>query len=332
MKINMPGGDNKNSITSRIEWVDTYGDIYENAIHGRSDYPVSIYFIDLKKEGMHYIPWHWHEEMELMFVYNGAVKISTNDVSYIVESGCGVLINQNVMHSVYPEADGKCELHSIIFHPNFIMDSSNTHLQDTYLTPIQGPAKFKFLLLSPGDRWHAQVIELFRNLLVVNTEKPFGYEIATKGYLCQFWFLLLEPLSQTSAPAKTHVYMDEQRVKQAMLFMRQHYTEPLTLDEIAASVHISKSECCRCFARTLHMTPFEYLMKYRIYESTKLLTNKDTQNMSISELGALAGFNNASYFNKIFKKYLHCTPSYYRSHQMQATDGTTESPFQIPEF
>ena len=64
------------------------------------------------------------------------------------------------------------------------------------------------------------------------------------------------------------------------------------------------------------MSPFEYLMKYRIYESTKKLTDSEQYFASIAELAASVGFNNTSYFNKLFKKYLGCTPTYYRTHKV----------------
>ena len=87
--------------------------------------------------------------------------------------------------------------------------------------------------------------------------------------------------------------------------------EAVTLDDIANSIMVSKSECCRCFKRTLGITPFEYLMKYRIQESAKRIQRRPQD--SISEIAGSVGFNNTSYFNKIFKKYMECTPSEYRN-------------------
>ena len=87
--------------------------------------------------------------------------------------------------------------------------------------------------------------------------------------------------------------------------------ETVTLEDISSSIMVSKSECCRCFKRTLNVTPFEYLMKYRILESTKRMDRKPLD--SISEIAGSVGFNNTSYYNKIFKKYMDCTPTEYRN-------------------
>lgn len=86
--------------------------------------------------------------------------------------------------------------------------------------------------------------------------------------------------------------------------------ETVTLEDIADSIMVSKSECCRCFKRTLGVTPFEYLMKYRIMESTKRMHRRPQE--SISEIAGSVGFNNTSYYNKIFKKFMDCTPTEFK--------------------
>ena len=119
---------------------------------------------------------------------------------------------------------------------------------------------------------------------------------------------------------------DEVRIKDAILYIQQHYTEPVTLDNIADSIHVSKSECCRCFKRAVNITPFEYLMRYRILQAAEKILQNDREMTSISELATSVGFNNTSYFNKLFKKYFDCTPTEYR--KMSQTEHRDKlSPF-----
>ena len=95
-----------------------------------------------------------------------------------------------------------------------------------------------------------------------------------------------------------------------MVYIQEHFMESVTLDDIAGSILVSKSECCRCFKRTTGLSPIEYLMRYRIMESAKH-RHRQTHEY-ISEIAGAVGFNNTSYFNKIFKKYIGCTPTEYR--------------------
>ena len=98
-------------------------------------------------------------------------------------------------------------------------------------------------------------------------------------------------------------------------WIEEHFAEPITLDEIAESIHISKSECCRCFQRVLRITPFEYLLKYRIFYATKLMQQQDPAASSISNLAITVGFGNISYFNKVFKRILNMTPTEYKKQE-----------------
>ena len=157
------------------------------------------------------------------------------------------------------------------------------------------------------------MLDVINDAIAVNTAKPFGYEVATKGYLCLFWSELVGQLPQLEAAPPPRVSLDEQRVKQAMLFIRTHH-----------------AECCRCFARTLQMTPFEYLMRYRILEATKKMAKHPDEPISIADLALSVGFNSTSYFNKLFKKFLGCTPTYYRAHKVMSGESRNNGSLNIP--
>ena len=158
------------------------------------------------------------------------------------------------------------------------------------------------------NTFHTHLLEIIKQ----NTEKNSCFELISKASVLYIWQELFTLSNQESlSPAKKTAAQDEQRVKQAILYIQEHYMESITLDDIAASILVSKSECCRCFKRALNITPFEYLMKYRILASTKKMHNKTLD--SISEIAGSVGFNNTSYYNKIFKKYMNCTPTEYRS-------------------
>ncbi|MDE7247786.1 MAG: AraC family transcriptional regulator [Lachnospiraceae bacterium] len=296
--------------------METYDNLYSKSDYGTLDYPVNARCLDLHKSYMNWIRWHWHEEMEILIVDQGIAEVSTDDTTYLIKPGQGLIINQNVMHCIHAQNQKSCTFHSLIFHPDFIFGHRNSYLQTEYLLPMQNYHLFKAFFLDESAPWHERMLKSIKEVIDLNLAGNFGYEIATKGYLCHFWVELLRQLPQTEAPTVSHVSQDEQRVKEAMLFIRTHYAEPLTLLEIADSIHVSKSECCRCFARTLQMSPFEYLMKYRIYESTKKLMDSEQNFGSIADLAGSVGFNNTSYFNKLFKKFLGCTPTHYKTHKV----------------
>lgn len=92
-------------------------------------------------------------------------------------------------------------------------------------------------------------------------------------------------------------------------FIHQNYFNNITLQEIADIAHLSISECTRSFKRTIHMTPYDYLIKYRIKKSSELLTS--TQ-YTITEIAHRAGFNHVNHFIQSFKKHYNKTPKEFR--------------------
>lgn len=315
-----------------LELMDSYENLYVERDFGTVDYPVNVYYLDLSKSYMNRIRWHWHEEMEIIIINDGAAEIATDDSTYRIKPGQGIIINQKVMHSIYSLDENNCTFYSIVFHPDFLFGYRVNSLHSRFLLPVQSFQLFKILVLDEKNPWHERMIDALNDAIAANMTKPFGYEIHTKGSLCRFWAELISKLPQTGgSPAPSpHASLDEQRVKQAMLYIQTHHAEAISLEDIAASVHISKSECCRCFSRTLQMTPFEYLMKYRIFEATRKMAEDPQASMSIADLAASVGFNNTSYFNKVFRKYLGCTPTYYRTHKLTAGVYDSASPFSIP--
>lgn len=278
-------------------------------------YPIHVCFIELAKMYMQRIHWHWHAEIEIIIVNHGEVYFMTDDQKIRLKAGQGILVNQNIMHSVHPvNSDCNCSLYSTTFHPSFLFGYGNTVMSGKYLAPILSSPVFRTMLLDEQDTVSAQIMDLVNSVIAVNMTKKYGYELATKSYLCQLWVILLEYVipQNIQKHKNTNLSLDESRVKEAIMYIEDHYSERVTLDDLSASIHISKSECCRCFKRTLQITPIEYLMKYRIFKAANMIQKDDPHSHSISDLAFAVGFNNASYFNKVFRQYLNCTPSEYK--------------------
>lgn len=93
-------------------------------------------------------------------------------------------------------------------------------------------------------------------------------------------------------------------------YISRHYHEKITLNEIAASGHMSRSKCCRVFKHYLQQSPINYLNAYRVKVSCNMLRNTDK---NITEIALACGFNHPSYFSKLFYENLGCTPRDYRN-------------------
>lgn len=300
--------------------------------HTDKNYPVGIYYVEPGKMYMGYVRWHWHEEMEINLVKSGSAEFTIGDEKIIVKEGQAIALNCNVFHSIHSASDTDCILISLLFHPHILFKDHTSSLASGYLNPIINGTEHRYVLFDRKDMWGRGALSYLNDIFDVNFSKEFGYELTTKGYLCQLWVHLLKKYNSHTvlyAPKQnieSSLSPDEIRIKDAILYIQQHYTEQVTLDDIATSIHVSKSECCRCFKRAVRVTPFEYLMRYRILQAADKILQNDRETTSISELASSVGFNNTSYFNKLFKKYLDCTPTEFR--KMSKTEHRDKlSPF-----
>lgn len=289
------------------------------------DYPVQMRYMNLhdlmeSNNGLH----HQHDELELVYVKKGTLEIMIQSNVLFLSENHSVLINQHAEHSFSAKkSTEELEIATLLFHPTILFGYGTTSLNAKYLIPIVSNRDYPYFSFLPEQQ---SALSLMKNLLLENDCKQYGYEIRTKILLYQLWLLLLSRIHTSSVPTAEQVKtLPNNRVKNAINYIEEHYAEPITLEEIAGSIHVSKSECCRSFKRSLSMSPFEYLMKYRIYIASKRIASSDTSATSISGLAASVGFNNPSYFNKVFKEFIGCTPTQYRSN-MSSIDISTLLP------
>ncbi|MFP3155634.1 AraC family transcriptional regulator [Lachnospiraceae bacterium ZAX-1] len=98
-------------------------------------------------------------------------------------------------------------------------------------------------------------------------------------------------------------------VEKAMDFIATSYSYPITIEEIAKYVGISRSHLFRSFQKHLQTSPKEYLSTFRIKQGCRLLKETD---LPIGTIAYSVGFDNNLYFSKAFKHHMDVTPSGYR--------------------
>lgn len=109
---------------------------------------------------------------------------------------------------------------------------------------------------------------------------------------------------------KTNKYYPYKKDMDKVLdFIHVHYQEPITLEDMISVLHISKFYFLKVFKYYLGVSPYDYLLHYRITQAKILL--RQTQD-SVGEIGLSVGFNSESHFIKQFKKIVHITPLAYR--------------------
>ncbi len=100
-----------------------------------------------------------------------------------------------------------------------------------------------------------------------------------------------------------------EKLKNVLRYLDEHYTEEISLDYLAEQFYISKYYLSREFKKEYGTTIIQYVLTKKITNAKELLRYS---NASIEEIAVLCGIDDASYFNKVFKKMEGCTASEYR--------------------
>lgn len=292
-----------------IEFGDTITDERgrEDLGHVAGGFPAGCYFDDLSHKT---IPWHWHGEMEAGIVAEGRIRFRTPGQDLSLSKGDGFFVNSEVLHEMHREEEGPCEVHILAFQPE-LAGAKGGIFWDKYIFPVLGNPQLEGMGLDRDLR--KPVRDLIEDAWLACVKEEEGFEIRVREDLTRLLLLLGGKYPASAGKEKggrERSRRYNERMKQMLTFIREHYGEPLTAEQIAASASVSPSECLRCFRNVLGTTPISYLRDYRLQTAAKLLAGTSRK---ISDITDQCGFSEMSYFAKSFREMYHCTPSAYRN-------------------
>ena len=96
--------------------------------------------------------------------------------------------------------------------------------------------------------------------------------------------------------------------------MDTHYSENITMNDLSAVAGLSPDYMARKFKSALHMTPSEYVRKFRIARAMELLCTTD---LSVAEVARRTGFSDVSLFSRVFKQAVGLPPASYRKNAVE---------------
>lgn len=254
------------------------------------------------------VPWHWHEEIELIYVPSGTLKLKVPGKTLRLRKGEVAFINSKILH--YAEAEDHCEIHALVFHSSFITGNDASIFARKYLLPLMNCTVLDTCHIIPHSTWEACMVRNFVLAFEAIMLEPSGYEFIVRENLSWFCHTLREHYKKEIDESSSGLSQDSLRLQKMIDFINENYTQTLTLSQIALSADIGERECLRCFHRNLQISPLQYLIRHRITKGASLL--QQTPDMSISEISIRCGFDSPSHFAQLFKRFFQCTPRNYR--------------------
>ena len=275
--------------------------------HGTGDFPVSMDRQVVSDEHHGGIR-HWHEEIQIALVTEGEVVFRAEEQEIRLCAGQGFFVNSGVHHEAHPTRRGDGVYICVNFLPNVIFGQADSVVRRDYVDPVLYCDSLRsFPLLE--QPWHQEICGLLRELGKVEDAAEYGYEIRMTILLRQIWHLIVVNNRENIEQKSNVSFSDRQRMRALKTYIHKHYMEQIALADIAAAGHISRGECCRVFKRVEKRSPVQYLTRFRLEQSLKLLGSTE---LSVQEIARQVGFGTGSYFTEKFREEMQCTPTEYR--------------------
>ena len=281
---------------------------------GTFDFPLAVHKNDLKKNVLGFVNWHWHYEFQLTYVIRGTISVFFNQQTIDLHEGQGIYINPEVLHMIRDRYDSDAMFISLDVSPKLLTSFPNSVFERSYVKPVFCSSAADAVILDPGVFWQKKILDEAMSIEQDYKSRSFGWELAVSSSLYAIWKELVchlhESLTEHDAPAADGARMRRnQRIKEILSYIREHFTEKITLDEIAKHLHLSTNECCRFFKKNMNCTLFEYITEYRLSKSMELLEHTD---LPVSQIAYESGFGSSSYFIEKFRKNVGMTPAAFR--------------------
>ena len=274
--------------------------------HGSTDFPIACYEDDFRIAD---VPWHWHDEWEAVRITRGNCLVAAGNHKTVLHEGEGFFIQSGTLHGCWDIHNSGCMFHSIVFHPRLVGGSLDSIFHQQFVQPLLETHGPELLLLSPGIPWQKQALDALEEAWRQCVLEEAGFPFRVRNALSELVWLLHANLSPAASPVSGKCIRDAQRIKTMLSFIHGQFASELNTAVIAASASVSESECLRCFRSTIGTTPIQYLKQYRIRQAARLLAETREK---VSDIAIRCGFLDMSYFTKVFREQMGCTPSQYK--------------------
>ena len=253
--------------------------------------------------------WHFHDELELVYIERGAGTQFIGDNIQSYREGDLFFLGPNVPHQWKSHScNGK------------VSECADSSLALYFLEYFPGS---EFYALPEMHKINKLIKEAARGVKVVDQY----IKSSVYDKLCELLdldgaekvlglFSILELIAgakdneilASTAFVESFNKSKDGRINGIYNFINDHFREDLTLQKMAAKVNMTPNSFCRYFKRATQKTPIEYLNEFRVNYVCQLLLREDK---TIAQCAFESGFNNLANFNRRFKLVTGMTPRQY---------------------
>lgn len=284
------------------------GQLHKNIPYKNQLTPYSI-TRTIMEQGLPDILFHWHQDMEIIYVHEGQAQFHIDYDYFNSEKGDIILIRPNALHSIHPIGDTYHFMDAINFHLDLLGYSTRDHASIEYLQPLYNGQLDFARVIKPHQAGYADIRALVIEAMEVGFHQEPFFELELKSKLLALLHLLFQHGYVAPKTQSSDGYRKEEKIRKIIDYMNDHYQEELTIEHLASICGYSPTHFMNFFKKHLGVSCMDYLIHFRLKQAAELLQHST---LSILDISAEAGFTNLSNFNRQFKKVYQMTPSQYR--------------------
>lgn len=255
--------------------------------------------------GMREVPTHGHEFLELTYITAGEVLHTRDGKEQTLLPGDYFIVDYGSKHSYRASGEEGYDNIDCLFLPELldpalkgtkslraVLDHYLLHYNIRALT--QNPAQMTF------HDSTGRILELLRRMKEETDGEEPGYTGLLRCYLVEVLLLTMRKLDDASSAAAGNDICGF-----LSAYVRDHYMEPISLQELAGRLNYSVSYVSRIFKSGMGMSFVSYLQSYRVAQGCRLLASSDR---SMEEVAAMVGYKDAKFFASLIRRYRAVRP------------------------
>lgn len=278
--------------------------------HGTETFPMTVNHDDLWSFEGKNVPIHWHNDLEINLIREGEAVFQVYQKSYRVRTGEGFLLNRNVPHSCSSPGNEHVRYSTILVRPDFLYGDFGSDVERKCFQPFLQNSAISCIYLTGFDENGKEILQKLNQVEEAFDRKRFCYELKIKGLLCEAFAMILYGHRQELTKFVPANLQELERLEKMLNYLNMHFTEVISLQDLADQVHLSREVCCRLFKKMTGKTITGYLEEYRVNKSFSLVQSGQYSMIQITEM---VGFSNPSRFASAFRKRFGCNPGEYNS-------------------
>ncbi|HOJ09586.1 MAG TPA: AraC family transcriptional regulator [Clostridiales bacterium] len=255
-----------------------------------------------------YFPYHWHDEIELLYVLEGSMTFVIGPKAYNINKRDIVIVKSGEVHRF--EAKVACS-HLFVEFGHYL-DT------DLFKLPILiYPGMLSVLRAQNGSRedlnqLHSKVESLMLDMLTEYNQKTDGWEFSVKASLYRIIVLLTRAFYDKIEIEVEHKNITRgytEILQEVFEYIEGHYNENITIEDVSEIANFSRHYFNKFFKKATGKTFASYINDIRLEKAQAFLKSS---NQNITNIAYDVGFNSVKTFNRLFKESFGCTPSEYR--------------------